>query len=210
MNYREFWKSCPEWVCDKQPALDDFAQLIREWNENINVVSRKDTDELEYKHILPCLAISKIIKFKQGSKILDVGSGGGFPGLPMAIIYPESEFTLLDSVGKKIKVLDDVILRLKLKNVRTCHSRVEDIKERFDFISGRAVSALPQFIPWVRDKLKSKHKNELKNGIFYWKGGELEPELKSMKLSPTSIFPLNDILSDQNFDGKYIAYFNFK
>ena len=203
----ELWNQFPEWVSKHQDSLEQLAELTRSWNEKINVVSRKDIDDLESRHIQPSLAISHIIRFRANTSILDVGSGGGYPGLPMAIIYPETNFTLIDSVAKKVRVINDIVENLGLKNVTTSHTRVEEIKERFDFVTGRAVTALPKFIPWVQNRIYTKNKNDLRNGILYWKGGEMESELNC---KPDKIYPLDDLLKDDYFKEKYIAHFSFK
>ncbi|MCC8173359.1 MAG: 16S rRNA (guanine(527)-N(7))-methyltransferase RsmG, partial [Odoribacter sp.] len=155
----------------QQQQFSQLESLYREWNEKINVISRKDIDELSIHHVLHSLSIASVIQFKAGTKIMDVGTGGGFPGIPLAIMFPESEFLLVDSIGKKIKVVNGVAEALGLKNVRAEQVRVEQVKEKFDFIVSRAVTAFPAFMKLVRNKISSDSFNELKNGILYLKGG---------------------------------------
>ena len=150
-------------------ALED---LYKDWNLKINVVSRKDIDELYLRHVLHSLSIAKVIDFKDGTKIMDVGTGGGFPGIPLAILFPECQFHLVDSIAKKIKVVDEVVEGLKLTNVTTTHGRVEEIKDHYDFIVSRAVAAMPTFVHWVKGKITKKSNNEPKNGILYLNGGD--------------------------------------
>ena len=166
--------------------IDKFKKLevlYQDWNLKINVVSRKDIDELYLRHVLHSLAIAKVVQFKAGSKILDVGTGGGFPGIPLAIMFPEVQFHLVDSIAKKLKVVEEVVEGLGLANVKTTHSRVEDINGTYDFIVSRAVAAMPTFVNWVKGKITKKQQNELKNGILYLKGGDLVQELQDFAKS---------------------------
>lgn len=152
--------------------------LYKDWNAKINVISRKDIDELYVKHVLHSLAIAKIQSFKPGATVLDVGTGGGFPGIPLAILFPETRFYLIDVIAKKIKVVQAVAEALELKNVKAEQIRAENVKGDFDFIVSRAVTNMPDFVSWVKDKIKKQSKHELKNGILYLKGGDLTEELK--------------------------------
>jgi 16S rRNA (guanine527-N7)-methyltransferase len=164
--------------------VEQFTQLMdlyTHWNSQINVISRKDIDLLYERHVLHSLGIAKVTQFAPGSKIMDVGTGGGFPGIPLAIMYPEVDFLLVDSIGKKIKVVNEVAAGLGLKNVRTTHERAEKINEQFDFIVSRAVTEFPEFYSWIRNKVSKKNKNEFENGILYLKGGDLKEELKSFR-----------------------------
>ena len=146
--------------------------LYQDWNQKINVVSRKDIDELYMRHVLHSLGIAKIQQFNEGAEVLDVGTGGGFPGIPLAILFPQTQFTLVDAIGKKIKVVQEVIDGLALKNVMAHHSRVEDLPGRFDFIVSRAVAAMPTFVHWTKGKIKKEAAHERMNGILYLKGGD--------------------------------------
>ena len=166
-----------------------YAQLhdlYNTWNEKINVISRKDMEHLYERHIIHSLAIAKVIRFTPGTSILDVGTGGGFPGIPLAIMFPECNFHLVDSIGKKIKVVQGVSSELNLTNVKAEQIRAEKIKTSYDFVVSRAVTAFPAFYNWVRDKVNTDSKNELKNGILYLKGGDLSEELKKFEKRITS------------------------
>lgn len=150
--------------------------LYREWNEKINVISRKDMDAFWVHHVLHSLAIAKVIRFCPGTKVMDVGTGGGFPGIPLAILFPETDFYLVDSIGKKIKVVEGVRDALGLQNVKAGQIRVEMVKEKQDFIVSRAVTAFPVFVGWVKDKIRKEQRNALENGILYLKGGDFAAE----------------------------------
>ena len=161
--------------------VNQFAKLqdlYADWNSKINVVSRRDIDELYLRHVLHSLGIAKIQSFLPGSKILDVGTGGGFPGIPLAILFPEVKFHLVDSIGKKIKVVEEVVEGLQLRNVKATNARVEETKGEYDFIVSRAVAQMETFVHWVKGKIAKKNNHELRNGILYLKGGDLEEELK--------------------------------
>jgi len=160
--------------------INQFQQLealYQDWNSKINVISRKDIDELYLKHVLHSLAIAKIQKFEPGTYVLDVGTGGGFPGIPLAILFPETRFYLIDVILKKINVVKAVAEALELKNVKAEQMRAENVKGDFDFIVSRAVTNMPDFVSWIKDKIKKQQKHELKNGILYLKGGDLTEEL---------------------------------
>jgi len=182
--------------------------LYKDWNAKINVVSRKDIDELYMRHVLHSLAIAKVIQFTDNSSILDVGTGGGFPGVPLAILFPNCKFHLVDSINKKLKVINAVCEAIELTNVKTTHSRVEAIDETFDFIVSRAVTAMPEFTKWVKGKIAKKQKNELKNGILYLKGGDLTEELKQYKT--VKAFLLSDYFEDDFFETKKVIYLPLK
>jgi len=200
-------KIFPDVPDEAWPRLEAWAGLLREWNAKVNLVSRKDIEQLERHHLAHCLAITKKLKLMQGARILDVGTGGGLPGLPMAICYPQAQFTLADSVGKKIKVVNDIAERLKLKNVKALHTRAETLNREFDFVTGRAVTALPVFIGWIHKRLRFGHKHSLENGLIYWKGGALEPELAAAGLAPKHTYALNESVDDAYFAEKYIFHF---
>lgn len=179
--------------------------LYAHWNEQINVISRKDIEQLYERHILHSLAIAKVIQFKKGTKILDVGTGGGFPGIPLAILFPEVDFLLVDSIGKKIKVVKEVAQALELKNLRALHSRAEQIDEKFDFVVSRAVTTLPDFMKWVNDKYLVKSFNDLPNGLLYLKGGNLEDEIASV-VSKTKLFDIQNFFQEEFFETKKVVY----
>ena len=184
----------------------ELRNLYEFWNSKINVISRKDINDLYVRHILHSLAIAKVIHFNKGTRILDVGTGGGFPGIPLAIIFPNVEFLLVDSIAKKIKVVEDISSSIKLQNVQTLNSRVERINELFDFVVSRAVTNMPDFIDMVQDKLNSKHNNSLKNGILYLKGGDLSQELKS--ISNTQYY-IENYFEENFFKTKKVVYIGF-
>ncbi|WP_350290637.1 16S rRNA (guanine(527)-N(7))-methyltransferase RsmG [uncultured Croceitalea sp.] len=182
--------------------------LYQDWNQKINVVSRKDIDELYIRHVLHSLGIAKIQKFNEGAAILDVGTGGGFPGIPLAILFPETKFTLVDAIGKKIKVVQEVIDGLQLANITAHHSRVEDLPGQFDFIVSRAVAAMPTFVHWTKGKIKKDSTHERKNGILYLKGGDLTDELKAYRNA--QIFDLPEYFEEDFFETKKVVYLPLK
>ena len=176
-----------------ETQLDQFSklqELYEDWNLKINVVSRKDIDELYLRHVLHSLGIAKVMQFKPGSKVMDVGTGGGFPGIPLAILFPETQFHLVDSIGKKIKVVNEVAEGLGLQNVKTTNGRVEEVKDTYDFIVSRAVAQMETFVGWTKGKISKKQNHDLKNGILYLKGGDLSVELE--KYTSATIYNLPD------------------
>jgi len=201
-------KYFPDLTEDQIQKFKQLESLYQDWNLKINVVSRKDIDELYLRHVLHSLGIAEVISFKDGSKILDVGTGGGFPGIPLAILFPECSFHLVDSIAKKLKVVDEVVEGLGLTNVKTTHSRVEDIQGSYDFIISRAVAAMPTFVHWVKGKIAKKQNHELKNGILYLKGGDLSEELKDYKT--TTIYNLSDYFSEEFYDTKKVVHLPLK
>ncbi|WP_291108444.1 16S rRNA (guanine(527)-N(7))-methyltransferase RsmG [Flavobacterium sp. UBA6195] len=182
--------------------------LYEDWNAKINVISRKDIDELYTRHVLHSLGIAKIIEFRPGSKIMDVGTGGGFPGIPLAILFPEVDFYLIDVIAKKIKVVNEVAASLGLKNVKAEQKRAELVKHEFDFIVSRAVTNMPDFVKWVDDKVAKKQNHELANGILYLKGGDLTEELKDFPKATQ--YNLSDFFSDEFFETKKVVHLPLK
>ncbi|SEP31479.1 16S rRNA m(7)G-527 methyltransferase [Flavobacterium sp. CF108] len=182
--------------------------LYHDWNEKINVISRKDIDSLYTKHILHSLGIAKIMKFEPGATVLDVGTGGGFPGIPLAILFPETRFYLIDVIAKKIKVVQGVVDALELKNVKAEQKRAELVKGDFDFIVSRAVTNMPDFVSWINDKIKKQHKHTLKNGILYLKGGDLAEELKDFPNA--TLYDLAAIFDDEFFETKKVVHLPLK
>ena len=190
---------------DEQKAqFTKLETLYQDWNQKINVVSRKDIDELYLRHVLHSLGIARIQVFNEGSEILDVGTGGGFPGIPLAILFPNVKFTLVDAIGKKIKVVNEVVGGLGLTNVKTYHSRVEEIPGQFDFIVSRAVAAMPTFVHWTKGKIKKESAHQRKNGILYLKGGDLTEELKGYET--VQVFDLNEYFEEEFFETKKVVY----
>ncbi|SHJ06042.1 16S rRNA (guanine(527)-N(7))-methyltransferase RsmG [Algibacter luteus] len=201
-------KYFPNLTEDQINKFEKLESLYQDWNLKINVVSRKDIDELYIRHVLHSLGIAKVIEFKPGSKLLDVGTGGGFPGIPLAIMFPDCSFHLVDSIAKKLKVVDEVVAGLGLTNVKTTHSRVENIDGKYDFIISRAVAAMPTFVHWVKGKIAKDQKHELKNGILYLKGGDLSEELKDYRT--TTIYNLSDYYSEDFYETKKVVHLPMK
>jgi 16S rRNA (guanine527-N7)-methyltransferase len=182
--------------------------LYEDWNAKINVISRKDIDELYTRHVLHSLGIAKIIEFRPGSRIMDVGTGGGFPGIPLAILHPEVDFYLIDVIAKKIKVVNEVAAALGLKNVKAEQKRAELVKQEFDFIVSRAVTNMPDFVNWVEDKVTKKQNHELANGILYLKGGDLTEELATFPKATQ--YNLSDFFTDEFFETKKVVHLPLK
>jgi len=182
-----------------------LSDLYEFWNDQINVVSRKDMSDFLERHVLHSLGIAKIINFEDGTKVLDVGTGGGFPGIPLAILFPKVEFLLVDSIGKKIKVVRAVAQELGLKNVKTAHERAENISEKFDFVVSRAVTRMPTFLKWIEDKFALECNNIFPNGVLYLKGGDLTEEMSQVTYHHNS-FNLSDFFSQDFFETKKVVY----
>ena len=189
----------------KKAQLAALKPLYDDWNAKINLISRKDMDNFYEHHILHSLSIAKVIDFERGTCVLDVGTGGGFPGIPLAIIFPEVNFVLIDSIGKKIKVVQDIVQQIGLKNVESLQIRAEQLNESFDFVVSRAVTDLPTFYSWVRNKIRKKSFNKLENGILYLKGGNLKNEMVAVG-RPVRLYPVSGIFPEPYFDEKYIVY----
>jgi 16S rRNA (guanine527-N7)-methyltransferase len=190
------------------PVLEAWAVLLREWNAKINLISRKDIEYLEARHLSHCLAITNHLKLMSGARIMDVGTGGGFPGIIMAICYPQANFTLIDSIGKKITVVQDLVDRLGLKNVEARQCRAEDVKKQFDFVTGRAVKNLPEYFSWIKKNVRRGERNSIPNGVLYWKGGELDDELTALGIRPRKTISLGESFGDPYFEEKYILHFD--
>lgn len=208
MDLKIIYKYFPDLTESQKQQFELLQELYKDWNMKINVVSRKDIDELYVRHVLHSLGIAKIQQFNPGAAVLDVGTGGGFPGIPLAILFPDTHFTLVDAIGKKIKVVQEVVEGLKIKNVTPIHSRVEDIEGQFDFIVSRAVAAMPTFVHWVKGKIKKNSDHQRKNGILYLKGGDLEEELKEYRT--VQIYNLSEIFEEEFFETKKIVYLPMK
>jgi len=192
----------------QKEQFSKLFELYSDWNSKINVVSRKDIEELYLRHVLHSLGIAKVLQFKNGTSIMDIGTGGGFPGIPLAILYPDCNFHLVDSINKKLKVVNAVAESLGLTNVKTSHKRAEDINETFDFIVSRAVTAMPSFVSWIKNKVNKKSKHDLKNGVLYLKGGDLTEELSGFPKA--TLYNLNDYFDEDFFDTKKVVHLPIK
>jgi len=195
----------PQLTAEQIRRFEMLLPLYRDWNEKINVISRKDIDNLYINHVLHSLAIAKIISFLPDAEILDVGTGGGFPGIPLAILFPESRFHLVDSIGKKISVVNEVTRSLGLENVRAEQVRAEQLKGKYDFVVSRAVTQMKEFYGWVHNKVKRESSHTLDNGILYLKGGDLDAEMDLLKY-PYSVYELTDYFREDYFQAKKIVY----
>ena len=200
------WSTLRVWFPDLDEdtwsKLKEYCDLLREWNTKINLVSRKDTDRLEIKHLAHCLTITKFLRLMPKARLLDVGTGGGLPGIPLSICYPQARFTLMDSIGKKVMVVEDMVKRLDLTNAEVRRGRVEELpkKKSYDFVIGRAVTALPTFFSWVHKQIAKGSKHSPANGILYLKGGDYSEELESSRLHPAKIWNLDELLPKQNLE----------
>ncbi len=198
-------KYFPNITPTQQEQFAKLQSLYEEWNAQINVISRKDIDLLYERHVLHSLGIAKVIQFNPQTNVLDVGCGGGFPGIPLAILFPETNFYLVDSIGKKIKVVNEVAQALGLKNVRAEHTRAEDVQDRYEYIVSRAVTEFPAFYRWVQNKISRKQFNTLPNGILYLKGGDLTEEFKDFK-KRVVFYDLKDFFEEEFFETKKVVF----
>lgn len=198
-------KYFPHITEQQQQQFVRLQELYTLWNSQINVISRKDIDLLYERHVLHSLGIAKVMEFVPGTNVLDVGTGGGFPGIPLAILFPEVSFHLVDSIGKKIKVVNEVATALGLTNVKGTHARAEEIKEKYDFMVSRAVTQLKDFYPWVKGKFSKANNNQLPNGILYLKGGDLTQEIADAGLAVQQ-YHLKDYFEEEFFETKQVIY----
>lgn len=199
------WKHFPDLTGQQRERFTGLGPLYRHWNEQINVISRKDMENLFTNHVLHSLGIAKVCTFLPGSSILDVGTGGGFPGIPLAILFPQTEFHLVDSIGKKITVVQEIAKSLGLTNVTAAHIRAEQYPGKFDFIVSRAVTRMKEFHSWVHQKAKSESLHALDNGILYLKGGDLDEEMRELK-RPYSEYPLSRWFPEPFFETKKVIH----
>ena len=205
MEFKQIKYYFPDLTELQYKQLEELKPLYEEWNAQINVISRKDMDNFYERHVLHSLAIAKTMKFKQNTRVLDVGTGGGFPGIPLAIMFPKCKFHLIDSIGKKIKVVNEVSFALGLKNITAEHIRAEQVKDKYDFVVSRAVTKMYPFIGWVKTKINKKGFNELPNGILYLKGGDLEEELKEIKKTYHS-YDISSYFREDFFETKKVIH----
>ena len=199
-------KYFPDLSLNQKSNFEKLFDLYTFWNNQINVISRKDIDLVYERHVLHSLGIAKVISFRPGTKVLDVGTGGGFPGIPLAILFPETDFFLVDSIGKKIKVVNEISNALNLKNVRAKHCRAEDINEKFDFVVSRAVTEFPVFYSWIKNKFLIQNLNDLKNGILYLKGGDLKEEF-GIYYDHAQFYELKNYFKEEFFETKKVVYY---
>jgi 16S rRNA (guanine527-N7)-methyltransferase len=199
-------KYFPDLTETQYRQLAMLPELYADWNEKINVVSRKDIENITEKHILHSLAIAKIIRFNTGTKILDVGTGGGFPGIPLAILFPDCEFHLVDSIAKKIKVVSEISQAIGLTNVKAEQARAETLSGIYDFVVSRAVTSFPEFLGWIKKNISNQNHNKLSNGILYLKGGDLSDELRGFKHQIT-LFEISNYFEELFFETKKVVYF---
>ncbi len=204
-------KYFPELTPEQRTRFGQLEPLYREWNEKINVISRLDIENLMERHVLHSLAIAKVLQFQPGSSVLDLGTGGGFPGIPLAILFPETQFVLVDGTGKKIRVVQEVAQALGLDNVTAIHGRAEEIKMngQFDFVLSRGVASLEKLLGWSQRFLKKKHTHVLPNGILALKGGNLSPEIRELPgkgKEYTEVFPIRNMFREAFFDEKSVVY----
>jgi len=205
---QEIFEYFPNLTETQKEQFAKLESLYTEWNAKINVISRKDIDELYTRHVLHSLGIAKVMGFKPGADVMDVGTGGGFPGIPLAILFPETNFYLIDVIAKKIKVVQEVAEGLGLKNVKAEQKRAETVNKDFDFIVSRAVTNMPDFVKWVRGKIKKEQNHDLPNGILYLKGGDLTEELQVFQ--KTTIYNLSDYFEDEFFETKKVVHLAMK
>lgn len=204
-NVSLIYDQFPDLTEKQKQQFADLYDLYQLWNNQINVISRKDTEHFYERHVLHSLGIAKVQAFLPGTMVLDVGTGGGFPGIPLAILFPETKFTLVDSIGKKIKVVNEVAEALGLENVKTINDRAENVLISYDFIVSRAVTRMPDFLKWVKNKNKKKSQHELKNGILYLKGGDLSEEMAGVQQKVT-YYKLPDYFSGEFFETKMVVH----
>ncbi|MDN3669702.1 16S rRNA (guanine(527)-N(7))-methyltransferase RsmG [Echinicola jeungdonensis] len=202
-------KYFPDLSDQQKEQFAALGDLYQEWNQKINVISRKDMDQFYTHHVLHSLGIAKVMAFKPKTWILDIGTGGGFPGIPLAILFPEARFHLVDSIGKKITVVKDIAKTLKLSNVEAQQVRAENLNRKYDFIISRAVTRMANFYPWAKKKFKKEDFNEMQNGILYLKGGDIDEEMEELNLSYVP-YHLEDYFEEDFFETKKVIYMPYE
>ncbi|MAE07137.1 MAG: 16S rRNA (guanine(527)-N(7))-methyltransferase RsmG [Bacteroidetes bacterium] len=206
MNQEIIFKYFPTLTELQKQQITQLGELYRIWNQKINVISRKDINNFYLHHVLHSLSIAKVVEFKSHTEIMDAGTGGGFPGIPLAIFFPKVKFFLVDSIGKKIKVVNEVVQNLGLKNVEAEQQRIEQVNQTFDFIISRAVTSLPDFLRWTSYKFHNKSFNQIPNGILYLKGGEIQKELNEIRKVKKKIYNISDYFKDDYFETKKLVH----
>jgi 16S rRNA (guanine527-N7)-methyltransferase len=198
-------KYFPDLPADQRDKFGQMGELYEYWNARVNVISRQDIDTLYERHVLHSLGIAKVQQFKPGTSLLDVGTGGGFPGIPLAIMFPEAQFHLVDSIGKKIRVVQEIVDALKLDNVRAEQVRAEKLDDSYEFVVSRAVTRMAPFVGWVKKNISRNSFHDHRNGILYLKGGDLDEELSEIMEKP-QIYPLSDFFEEEFFETKKVVY----
>jgi len=206
MNEELIFKYFPNLTEQQKQQFSQLGELYLEWNQKINVISRKDMENFYLHHVLHSLSIAKVVEFKAFTEVMDAGTGGGFPGIPLAIMFPEVNFYLVDSIGKKIKVVTEVAQSLGLKNIEAEQLRMEQVKRTFDFVISRAVTSLPDFMRWTSYKFHNKSFNTVRNGILYIKGGNIQKELNDIKKFKKKIYSIPDYFDEEFFETKKVVH----
>lgn len=207
-TWRNLQQIFPNVPASAWPVLRHWTSLMREWNERLNLVSRKDIDALERKHLAHCLVATRFLRLMEGTRVLDVGTGGGLPGLPLAICYPQAHFTLVDSIGKKVAAVESIRAALNLRNVTVKQARAETLTREFDLVTGRAVTRLSTFLGWIRGRVRAGRRNTPPNGVLYWVGGDLSEIEADTGIAPRFIQSVQAVLPDPAFESKYILHFD--
>jgi 16S rRNA (guanine527-N7)-methyltransferase len=198
-------KYFPDLTAVQRDKFSRLEALYQDWNSKVNVISRQDIDTLYERHVLHSLGIVKVIQFKAGTSVLDVGTGGGFPGIPLAIMFPETQFHLVDSIGKKIRVVQEIAVALELTNVKAEQVRAEKLEETYEFVVSRAVTRMTPFVGWVRNNISRNSFHTLRNGILYLKGGDLTEELSELKIK-SRVYELSEFFEEEFFETKKVVY----